>query len=37
MTAQELENWILNHYDGLIVTDAYRERSFFYNPDRSLP
>lgn len=37
MTAQELENWILNHYDGLIVTNAYRERSFFYNPDRSLP
>jgi len=37
MTAQELENWILNHYDGLVVTDAYRERSFFYNPDGSLP
>jgi hypothetical protein len=37
MTAQELENWILQHYPGLIVLDAYKERSFFYNPDGSLP
>jgi hypothetical protein len=27
----------LDNYPGVIVTDAYRERSFFYNPDHSLP
>lgn len=37
MTAIDLESWILNNYQGVIVTDAYRERSFFYNPDSSLP
>lgn len=37
MTAKELENWILRHYGGLVVTDAYRERNFFYNPGGSLP
>lgn len=28
MTAKELENWILTNYQDVIVTDAYRERSF---------
>lgn len=37
MNAKQLENWILDNYQGIIVTDAYRERSFFYNPDGSLP
>jgi hypothetical protein len=37
MTAIDLENWILDNYQGVIVTNAYRERSFFYNPDGSLP
>jgi hypothetical protein len=37
MKAIELENLILNNYQGVIVTDAYKERSFFYNPDSSLP
>jgi hypothetical protein len=37
MTALELENWILDSYSGVIVLDAYRERSFFYNPNGSLP
>jgi hypothetical protein len=37
MTAPNLENWILANYQGIIVKDAYRERSFFYNPDGSLP
>jgi Family of unknown function (DUF6194) len=37
MTAINLENWILDNYQGVIVTNAYRERSFFYNPDGSLP
>ena len=37
MNANQLEHWILENYDGVIVTDAYRERSFFYNPDGSLP
>jgi hypothetical protein len=37
MTALTLENWILANYQGIIVKDAYRERSFFYNPDGSLP
>jgi hypothetical protein len=37
MKAKQLEQWILDNYQGIIVTDAYRERSFFYNPDSSLP
>ena len=37
MNAKKLEQWILDNYQGVIVTDAYRERSFFYNPDGSLP
>ncbi len=37
MNAKQLEQWILGNYQGVIVTDAYRERSFFYNPDGSLP
>lgn len=37
MDAQQLEHWILETCPGVIVTDAYRERSFFYNPDGSLP
>ena len=37
MNATQLENWILDNYKGVIVKDAYRERSFFYNPDGSLP
>jgi len=37
MTAKQLENWILDNYNGVIVKDAYRERSFFYNPDGSFP
>jgi len=37
MRATELENWILATYPGVVVADAYRERSFFYNPDGSLP
>ena len=37
MNAKQLEHWILDNYQGVIVTDAYRERSFFYNPYGSLP
>ncbi len=37
MNAKQLEHWILDKYQGVIVADAYRERSFFYNPDGSLP
>lgn len=37
MKAVQLEQWILDNYQGVIVTDAFRERSFFYNPDGSLP
>jgi hypothetical protein len=37
MNAKQLEHWILYNYQGVIVADAYRERSFFYNPDDSLP
>lgn len=36
MNSSELELWILQNYEGLLVTNAYRERSFFYNPDKSL-
>jgi len=37
MNAIQLEKWILKNYQGIIVRDAYKERSFFYNPDGSLP
>ena len=37
MTPSELENWIVNTYPGIVVIDAYRERSFFYNPSGLLP
>lgn len=37
MNSKQLEQWILDNYQGVIVTNAYRERSFFYNPDGSLP
>jgi hypothetical protein len=37
MNPTELENWILENYKGIVVTNAYRERSFFYNPQYSLP
>ena len=37
MNAKQLEQWIFGNYQGVIVIDAYRERSFFYNPDGSLP
>lgn len=37
MNANQLEQWILENYQGVIATDAYRERSFFYNPDGFLP
>jgi hypothetical protein len=37
MNAKQLECWILDNYQGVTVIDAYRERSFFYNPDSSLP
>lgn len=37
MNAKQLEHWILENYQGIIATNAYRERSFFYNPDGSLP
>ena len=37
MNANNLEQWILGNYQDVIVTDAFRERSFFYNPDGSLP
>lgn len=36
MNTTELEDWILSAYQGVVPKDAYRERSFFYNPDRSL-
>ena len=36
MNSSELELWILQNYEGLLVTNAYRERSFFFNPDKSL-
>jgi hypothetical protein len=36
MNVLQLEHWILDRYEGIIVIDAYRERSFFYNPDGSM-
>jgi hypothetical protein len=32
-----LEQWILENWAGLVATNAYRERSFFYNPAGLLP
>jgi hypothetical protein len=37
MIAIELENWILHNYDGIVVKNTYRERSFFYNPNAIMP
>ncbi|WP_194778332.1 DUF6194 family protein [Pararhodonellum marinum] len=37
ITPEQLEDWLLKRYPGLMVSDAYRERSFFYNPDGSKP
>lgn len=37
MNAKQLEKWILDNYQGITVSNAYRERSFFYNPDCSRP
>jgi len=37
MNPFELEHLILDNYPGVVVFDAYRERSFFFNPNRSLP
>jgi hypothetical protein len=37
MNAIEWETWILKEYPGVIVLDAYRERSFFYNPNGTKP
>lgn len=36
MSAKEIELWIMDNYPGLIVRNAYRERSLFFNPDLSL-
>ena len=37
MNAVQLEQWILDTYPGIVVSDAYGERSFFYNPEQHLP
>ena len=37
MNVEQLEKWILDNYHGVTVKNAYRERSFFYNPDGSFP
>ncbi|BFP42084.1 DUF6194 family protein [Flavobacteriaceae bacterium GF1] len=37
MTVPELEDWILNNYSDIVVTNTYGERSFFYNPSGLLP
>jgi Family of unknown function (DUF6194) len=37
MTLVQLENELLNSYHGLVLLDAYAERSFFYNPHQTLP
>ncbi|MBV6647003.1 MAG: hypothetical protein KI790_16215 [Cyclobacteriaceae bacterium] len=37
MDPQSWEDWILQEYQGVVMKNAYRERSFFYNPGRMLP
>lgn len=37
ITPEQLEIWLLERYPGLMVSNAYRERSFFYNPYGSKP
>jgi len=37
MTVELLENELLTSYDGLVLLYTYAERSFFYNPDKTLP
>lgn len=33
---QKLSSFILKRYDGLICKEAYKEKTFFYNPDSLL-
>lgn len=33
----EIAEYILDHYVGLVAVDAWGEQSFFYNPDGRLP
>lgn len=37
ISEQELTRLILDRYEGLICKEAYRETTFFYNPDQLLP
>ena len=37
MTPQDWEDWIMDEYQGVVMKNAYRERSFFYNPGKVLP
>lgn len=37
ISEQELTRLILDRYSGLICKNAYRETTFFYNPDQLLP
>jgi hypothetical protein len=34
---EHIESYILKQFPGIIATDAYAERSFFYNPEGKLP
>lgn len=36
MNSQDWEGWILEKYRGVVMKNAYRERSFFYNPGKIL-
>jgi hypothetical protein len=37
MNVEQLQNELLTSYEGLVLLNAYAERSFFYNPDKLLP
>lgn len=37
MLKEEIANYIIEHYPGLIAVDAWGEQSFFYNPEGKLP
>ncbi len=37
MTQQDIENYIVKNYEGVIPKSSWGETSFFYNPNKTLP
>ncbi|MGL6161198.1 DUF6194 family protein [Microbulbifer sp.] len=37
MEKEKISNFVLERYTGIVLTNAWGEQSFFYNPGRKLP